>query len=384
MDTNARNDETQEAQEAQEAQAAAEEAERELEDVTEERMRQAFADDDTPVDETADDEEEGSEEPDEESPEESEDEDDEEEVENDPTEPRLDEDGEDDEEEPDEEAAAETEDEPSDAPTLPDAYRRSLRAYGWTDEAIEQNARTMGSEFLNFAENVHRSRNAQTAEWAAQGRKAREAEQEQEQAPTQQTAQQPGGVPSLQRLDPKQLADEYGDEEFVNKITAPINATIDEINAIVPQLQQLQQDREAARQTELQNVTNLVEGFFRDDEMKAYTDVYGDSFAEATEQQQKARNKVLDTAYDLVYGASLRGVEMPLSEALMSAHDVVTADNKESAARQSIEKQMKKRSKSRSSKPTAAGRATRKPAGKPATEEDLEAATVKRLQKLFG
>jgi len=69
----------------------------------------------------------------------------------------------------------------SDAPTLPAAYRRSLKAAEWTDEEIDQAAKTQGAGFLSFAKKVHESRNAEVNRWAELGRAAK----------TQQTAVTP-------------------------------------------------------------------------------------------------------------------------------------------------------------------------------------------------
>lgn len=48
----------------------------------------------------------------------------------------------------------------ADSPTLPDSYRRSLKAYGWTDDEIAQNLKSLGSSFIGTAAKIHSNRNA--------------------------------------------------------------------------------------------------------------------------------------------------------------------------------------------------------------------------------
>ena len=65
--------------------------------------------------------------------------------------------------------AAETGDEPVES-TLPVAYRRSMKAHGWTDEEIANFCALDNDKAMQVAERIHTDRNAVTAEFARIGR----------------------------------------------------------------------------------------------------------------------------------------------------------------------------------------------------------------------
>lgn len=357
-----------------------------FEATTAERLKAAFGTDDTP--EAGDDKSEDPEDPkDPEDPEDPEDADDE------PAAPEGDEDEED--EEPDDsEAAADEGDQPSDAPTLPDAYRRSLKAYGWEDEEINQNLRNLGDSFVKTAERIHGNRNAEVQQWAEAGRQARSQQEPQQNAPAPaagqpaaaQPAQQTGQAPSqLQPVDVEKLKKEYGDDEMVDAIAGPVNAVVESINQILPQFQQTQQAAEEAR---LNEVGQKVEEFFGDDSLQPYQEFYGDPKSGLNEQQVQAREQVLDTAYNLMLGAqSLQGRQLPLREALEHAHQIAAKDQQASAVRKSVKKEAKARNKGISQRPrsrsAASPTATRSQDAPPKTREELEQRTKERLARAW-
>jgi hypothetical protein len=125
------------------------------------------------------------------------------------------------------------------APTLPAAYRRSLKAYEWTDEEIDANLKTLGTKFIETAGRIHKNRNVEIADWAERGRQSRtqSAQQQQTQAPQQQQSTEATG---LKPVDAAALKKQYGADELIDAIVGPVNATIEQINKMLPAVQQTQ------------------------------------------------------------------------------------------------------------------------------------------------
>jgi len=278
------------------------------------------------------------------------------------------------------------------APTLPDAYRRSLYAYGWKDEEIDQNLESLGDSFIKTAERIHGNRNAELQQWAQAGRDARTQQEgqatgqpdsgQQTNQPSQQSQQ--GQLPQkLQPVDADKLKQEYGEDELIDAIVGPVNATIESVNSILPQLQQGQQ---AAEQAQVQQVQREVEKFFGDESMTLYTELYGSEKDGLSDEQVGHRNKVLDTAYDLMVGAqSLRNQALPLEEALEHAHQIVAKDFNTTAARNSVKREAKQRNRGISQKPSRRRGGKDKPVnGRPQNRSELESRTSQRLKKAFG
>lgn len=272
------------------------------------------------------------------------------------------------------EAAAESDDT---APTLPDAYRRSLKAYDWTDEDIDANLKALGHKFIETAQRIHANRNAEVAQWAAAGRAARN--QQQQQPPATGQAAPASGPQALQPVDVTKLKEQYGDDELIDAIVNPVNAAIEQINAIVPQIQHSQQ---AAQMAELEALGRQVEAFFTGDDLKPYREIYGDASKTLAPQQIEARNKVLELADALVIGMKLQGRKVSLSEALTLAHDSVAGEFKVKQAKAEIKGALKKREKGITLKP-----GNKKPAAREGvvrTRSDLERKVAQGLRGVFG
>ena len=289
------------------------------------------------------------------------------------------------------EAAVEDADEEasSDAPTLPDAHRRSLYAYGWTDDEIDQNLQHLGDQFIRTAERIHSNRNSELQQFAQAGRAAREQEgggqqsgqgQDGPHQKTTQTGNQPtGDTPSgLKPIDADALKKQYGEDELIDSIVGPVNATIEQLNQVLPQVQQGQQ---AVEQAELDRVTKQVDEFFgREDIAKPYSDLYGGNDDSLSDEQTKAREQVLDTAYDLMLGhQQLKGQSLPIGDALEQAHEIVAADHKTAAARKTVKKEAAQRSRGRVQRPSNKRGSREKKNGRPRSREELEQRTSQRL-----
>lgn len=255
-------------------------------------------------------------------------------------------------------------------PTIPDAYRRSLRAYGWEDEEIDTNYQTLGDQFLRTAERIHSNRNKELADWAAAGRQIRETPGP-ESTPISE-------APVLLPVDTTKLKEQWGDDEMIDAIVAPVNQIIDRINAIVPQLEKGQQ---VAQQAEFDRVRNDVETFFALDMLKPYETVYGLN-GSVSDSQLGHRNQVLDTAFSLMAGATALGRQTPpLTDALTMAHDMVAAEFKDATVKQTVVNEARQRQKGLSLKPAASNS---KHDDADLSRRQLEQRVQQRLKKVFA
>lgn len=277
--------------------------------------------------------------------------------------------------EADAEAGAAADGEEPDAPTLPDAHRRSLIAYGWTDEDIDTNLKNLGERFLTTAAKLHENRNTETARQAEIGRKL--IEDQKRQAGEQ--------TPEKGRLDPIDVAalkKKFGDDELIDAIVGPVNERMEYLNKVLPQVQSA---RDMQQQQELDALAKQVDDFFASETVKPYTDLYGTA-SNRTKDQTEFRNKLLETADALTAGAKYQGRTLSVQEALEAAHGLVSADYQQTAARKSVKKAAKQRNKGISLKPTrATSGATgtrRTKANQAPSREELEARTAKRLKAL--
>lgn len=223
----------------------------------------------------------------------------------------------------------------ADAPTLPAAYVRSLKAAQWTDEEIKAGLETNPDKFLQMAERVHASRNAETREWATKGQQAKQI-----QANPGSAAPQQKPSTDLQQIDIEALKKKYGDEPFVTELA--------KANQVIQQAQKMQewmqQSQERQSRAEMETIGRQVEAFFGSDELKLYSDLYGTSAATMTPEQQAARVKLLDTADLISVGARGLNRNITLDEILQRAHEAVSGPVKVKAAAQAIAKQVKQRS----------------------------------------
>lgn len=264
------------------------------------------------------------------------------------------------------------------APTLPDAYRRSLKAFGWTDDEINNDLGKLGQNFIDRAERLHLKRNEETQRWAEAGRASRQQGQTQQQ---QQTTQQATTVQALKPLNADALKDHYGDTKLIDEIVTPVNAAIKQINDMLPMIQQSQT---ASKNAELQSLGRQIEGFFGAKEMEPYTQLYGkfSDTSKLSNEQIETRNKVLEMADTLVAGAKLQGHQMSIDEALQRAHDSLSSGYKKTAARQEIVKSLQSRNKGITMKPT--GRKAPATAPKAGDRTALHRAVGEGLAKVFA
>jgi hypothetical protein len=259
---------------------------------------------------------------------------------------------------------------------IPAAYRRSLKAAEWTDEEIDTASKELGSKFLTYAEKIHSQRNAFNAKMAEMGRASRPKPTDAE--PKAQEAKPT--ATGLKPFDKAAMRAKYGEDGLIDEMVDPINEVISRLNTIMPSIQETQ-NRSQIQQTE--TLGKQVDAYFGSDDMKDYHDIYGKSSINATDEQLKARQIVLDHADALVAGYAKNGVRISFDDAMNGGHDALSSKYKETVARESIRKNLKDREKGISLKPSSKIAGASK-ALKGTPKEVLEQNTKKRLAAVFG
>lgn len=285
-------------------------------------------------------------------------------------------------EEADASAAAADDDEGAadDSPTLPEAIRRSLKAYEWSDEEIDEAFTRDPDGFLGVANKLHTSRVRQTQEWAALGRASRDEESVPEPAPTAPPSEEAFPDNGLTQIDFKRLAEESGfDEDVLKKAFGPVATTIDAINQILPALND---GVAASKANEQDRLAREIDKFFQADDMTAYTEFYGQSWDDVDEKQVDHRNKVIELADNMIVGAAQHGRRLATVEALELAHHSVASEFKESAVRSTLKKSVTQRNKGLTLKPTS--KTASAAAGGEKDRSALIRDTRDRLAKVFG
>lgn len=260
-------------------------------------------------------------------------------------------------------------------PTVPAAYRRSLEAYGWTPEEIDAAASANPAQFLVTAQKIHTNRAAEIAKWAEIGRQTKTAAPE---APAK-GASKSTGKQGLPVLDVDGLVEKYGNEQLVREIATPVQAVIETLQQLMPDLMT---GVDAIRQSRQQSLSTQVEQFFGSEELKTYNEIYGADSKAMTDAQKQHRNKVLELADNLVAGAEQNGTTLSVTEALRLAHDSASSSYKVQVVRAGIKKDLKQRQAGLSVRPSKGGQTPN--TGAPKDKSELENRTRNRLANVFG
>lgn len=279
------------------------------------------------------------------------------------------------EEELEEEAAAKVD---PDAPTLPDTYRRSLKAYGWSDKEIDHNLSTLKGDFVKTAQMLHKNRREEVAAWANAGRAAKAQGGDNANQNLQVNAPATP-VAGLKPVDMKALKEKYGEDGLIDEIAGPMNAMIAAVNSVLPILNQGVQQTQQTAQDQLQKI---VTDFYAGESLKPYAKLYGDGKTRLTVEQLESRNNMLEQADALMLGAKQMGRNLTVDEALHMAHDIVSSDFRETAARESIKKVAKNRSRGRTQRPS--GRRKGTGSNGQLSDSELESKVGEGLKKVFG
>lgn len=268
-------------------------------------------------------------------------------------------------------------------PSLPDAYKRSLKAYGWADDEIQENLKSFGHKFIETASRIHQNRVSETQNWANAGRAAKSRLQSQTDntvVPAASPAPAAGSPKqsSLKKIDVEALKAKYGDDRLIDEIAIPHNDTVDKLEPILAQLKQYT-DRQQREQEE--QFKRQIDQFFDQDGLKDYRGSYGKSDS-LTSNELSERNKVIALADDIYMGARNRGNNLALDDAMQLALDSLNVGKHTTAARQSVQDQLKQREAGISTRPTSqAPRVKEKPVK---TRTDLERRVGPKLREAFN
>jgi len=267
-------------------------------------------------------------------------------------------------------------------PTLPAAYRRSLLASEWSEDEINEFFAANPQGALTFAEKVHRTRNAQTAQFAAAGRQARQAAVAAPTPTATEAAQQAEGL--MTPVDVDAMVEKLGNEEVIRAIATPVNAAIARINDMLPEVQK---SVRVAQQASKEALYAQIDGFFGSEELKPFEEVYGAGSMTDMESlpkvQQENRKRILEDADAICAGAALQGRPLTVGEAMLMAHDSVAKEFQAKLIRKDIKKKTKKRAKGKSLKPT--GQKPRSGSDRrPSTRNQLEKQVAVGLGQVFG
>lgn len=242
---------------------------------------------------------------------------------------------------------------------IPAAYRRSLKAYQWSDSEIDAAAKANPEGFLKMAEKIHMNRVQETQRWADLGRKER-------------TTPAPAPKAEAKKFDAAALRAKYGNEPFIDAMELQ-HSQLEEARAFMSS----SRERQAAQ--ELESLTKQVDGYFSSKELEPYHDHYGKSGQTLSDKQLAERQKVLETADLLISGARSMGRPITLDEALTMAHDSVSSPIAAKVAVKKIETQVKARQQQITLRP-----GSRAPAPKAADRKDLEGKVKGSLAKIFS
>lgn len=271
-----------------------------------------------------------------------------------------------------------------------DAYYRAAKHQGWDDEEIK-NLHDANPELANktFAKLLE-STNRLSQEFAAMGR-ARQQQQVQQQTAVR---SEPEKVEKseFKEIDIAQLKKDYDNDpivELVEQQQKQMKQLYDKMDAIPVQTGIQTSEDEVRVKLQAEEVVNQqVVQYFKADDLKPYKEFYGavpkgsNGWDGLTTEQKGNRWAVLELAEQILTGAESQGRKMDVSEALGSAHLIVSEPMREKIIRNDIKSKTVKRSKGLSLKPNS-GNAPASTGG-PMSDATLEAKTLERLHKVFG
>ena len=255
---------------------------------------------------------------------------------------------------------------------IPEAYRRSAKARGWSDKEIEDFGNTQPELALQTLERIHTSRVEEVNDWANRGRQLKADEGTTEPTETPAT--------TLIPIDTAALIETYGNEELIKGIVDPINKAIASLSPVVEDARVAQEQAVKTRQEALMTT---IDKFFGAESMAPYNELYGKTWDALTDTQRSTRDSVLEMADALVAGARAQGRILSVDNALLLAHDATTTTMKEKIIRDGVREQVTERAASLTLKPNVRGQ-TPDPAAPPRNREELLSRADGWLAKAFG
>ena len=268
---------------------------------------------------------------------------------------------------------------------ISDAYYRAAKHQGWENKDIEDLYKTdpdlANRTFSRLLENTNRL----SQEFASIGR----SKQQQQRVEIKTEQKKETDEPESDGIDIAKLRKEYNDDPIVDLIEQQqkqyniLRKDLDSIRTASPATNE---DELRVKLQEEENVNKEIQRYFNADDLKQYSDFYGvvpkgsSGWDGLTTEQRTKRIDVLELADQILTGAEMQGRKMDVSEALESAHLVVSEPQREKIIREDIKSKVVKRGNGLTLKPNSG--TSQAKTGK-TSEADLEATTEQRLAKVF-
>lgn len=285
---------------------------------------------------------------------------------------------------------------------LPDAYHRAAEHDGWKPEAIKDFFEDNPERALVTFQNIYNSMNRASRDFANLGRIKAEQTRQQVEA----TAKVEDKAEIKDFVDVEALRKEYEDTALIDGVVKPLNDALKQVTQEIRSLKSQKSSsaadiefakRDQAAATQRAEVTakqadiKLIEQFFTAEDMKSYKEFYGtlgmgQIFQDLSPGQQRNRIDVLQTADQMIAGNAMQGTELPINDALLRAHLLVTEPIREKVIREEIKSSIVKRNKGLTLRPSAGKKSTAavNEGGKPKDRAGVIRNAEQRLQKVFG
>jgi len=258
------------------------------------------------------------------------------------------------------------------SPLLPSGHRRAALARGYTSEEVDHYLETKPDEAVARFEEIFNEWQTENSRWSDRGRQLHAAGQ----------AAKEGGdkgnksSEALPHFDAEALISEHGNEDLINALVTPLNATIDRVNAAT---ERISHSEDFLRNTEQNALTITTQNFLKSKEMEPFKDTYGTEIKDLTDEQVKNRMELFGEADILVAGAKDHGKDITVQDALERAHIIVSQGTRDEGIRQSIRKSLKKRTKTTR---TSHQQTSSTDENQPISDKELEKRTSERLRAL--
>ena len=287
--------------------------------------------------------------------------------------------------------------EKKDIPSLSDAYYRAAIHRGWKPEEIEDFYESKPDLCVKTLGNIYEAVKRSNKEFATLGRV------EKERLAREATAIVMTTSPEAKKTEYKGVDIEALEKTDIDPDTLNIIKTQDaQGKMLFDMVQEIkgtksvqgsgqtshtteQSPRVIAQETAL--IQQQIENFFDADELKLYSGFYGDIPKDAKDWgalslgQKANRWAVIEMMDDLMAGAHMNHRDMEIDEAMQLAHLNISESQREIVMREKLKADVVKRSNSITLKPSGAAKSE---STKPQTEAELVETTQERLNKVFN
>jgi len=226
-----------------------------------------------------------------------------------------------------------------DSPLLPSGHRRAALARGYTSEEVDHYLETKPDEAVARFEEIFDEWQKENSRWSDRGRQLHAAGQTAAKKDEDKSGKSSEALP---HFDAEGLIREHGNEDLINALVTPLNATIDRVNAAT---ERISHSEDFLRDTEQNALTIATQDFLTSKEMESFKDTYGTEIKDLTDEQVKNRMELFGEADILVAGAKDHGKDITVQDALERAHIIVSQGTRDEGIRQSIRASLKKRTK---------------------------------------